>query len=717
MLKNYFKIALRNLRWHPGTSLINLLGLAVGMACCLLIFLFVRDELSYDTFHAKSDRIYRVVNTRVGRTTSDRAVVPPPLGPTLTRTFPEVQTATRFFTLGEQLVQRGEQQFFESGFLLADSTVFEVFSFRLLQGDPSTALRDPLSVVLTETMAEKYFPNGSPIGQTLDVGQQFAFTVTGVMADPPEQSHLQFNFIGSITTLDRQVSQERLQSWIWQQFFTYVLLEDGARPQQLEAKLPDFIAQQATPQTKEYGFTYRFHLQPLTAVHLHSANIQFDWIAEKGNITYVYAFSLTALFILLIACFNFMNLATARSMQRAREVGMRKALGAHRSQLIRQFLGESFVLAFLALAGAVVLATLVLPVLNGFTGKTLTLGLTERPVLVLGLIGAGGIVGFVAGSYPALYLSRFRPSRVFSGFGDGSGGLVGLRKGLVVAQFAVSIGLIVATGVVFQQLDYVRSKNLGFDKERIVTVPIRTQEMRARYETIKAELKRHPAVERVTASYGVPGRITAGDDIRRPGSDTNWPTRMMVVDHDYTETYGLNVIAGRDFSAAYSSDRTAAFMLNETAARELGWTPEEAVGQQIEWDEWEADAVKHGQVIGVVEDFHFASLHQPIEPLVLHVYPPAFQSISVRIQPGETDAALAHVKSVWAEWAPDWPFEYESIRNSTRCTGRRRSWGSSLACLPGSPSSSRASGSSAWRPSWPSDARKRLAFGRCWGRP
>ena len=658
MLKNYLKIALRHLRRHKGYAFINVAGLAVGMAVCVLIILFVRDELRYDRFHAHADHIYRVVNERhAEQGVTMRASTPPALGPTLVRVFPEVQQAVRFFDMGKTLVRRGDTQVYERNVWTADSTLFDVFSLNLVAGDPGTALDQPASLILSQSAAQRHFGMDNPLGQTLDLSGGIEFTVTGVFEDWPEQSHIQADFIASFSTMRSFVDPARLENWIWQQFYTYILLPDAGAAASLEAKLPAFLDRYADPETSQYSFTYESHLQPLSEVYLRSVGYEFDG-SPRGSITYVYAFSGIALLILLIACFNFMNLATARSMQRAREVGMRKVIGAQRRQLVGQFLGESVLMAFVALVVTVGIVLLVLPGFNAFTGKALRLDLMS----MLFLLGGGLVVGLLAGSYPAFFLSAFRPLHVLKG-GHGAEGmnLSVVRKGLVVAQFAISTLLIIGTAVVFQQLDYLHNKDLGFDKEQVVVLPLRG-DMDDNLDAVKSELMRHPGVIGATASWGVPGAWAAGDDVRLPGSEASWPTNMIVADYDFIDTYRMHLVAGRGFSRDFSSDEREAFILNETAAQALGWTPEEAIGQPLLWDEWgDEDQERSGHVIGVVKDFHYGSLHQEIERLVLLMHPTALGQLSVRIQPDGVQASMDHIASIWKTWAPSWPFEYEFL--------------------------------------------------------
>jgi putative ABC transport system permease protein len=471
MLKNYFTVALRNLLRHKGYSLINILGLAIGLACCITIFLFVRDELRYDSFHANADRIYRIQNN----TSSDghqrrMASTPPAFGPTMKQVFPEVQQQVRLFDLRQQLVTYEDKKFFEKGFLLADSTIFDVFSLPLALGNPREALSGPNSLVISESVARKYFGKGNPLNKELTLGGNIKMRITGVLKELPVHSHLKISALGSLSFLKLWgVDAARMESWGWQMTYTYVLLPEGYDAARLEAKLPAFLKQYAEPKLE--GGKYEARLQPLRDIHLRSSGLEFD-IAQTGDIRYVYAFSAIALFALLIACFNFMNLSTARSAQRAKEVGLRKVIGADRMQLVGQFLSESVILAVIALVLSLVLVSLALPAFNEWSGKNLSL----RPVLQLlgmaGLLGTAVVVGLLAGSYPALFLSAFRPVKVMKGdLGLGGKGSYSFRQVLVVMQFVVSTALIIATGIVFNQLRYIQQKNLGFAKEQLVFCP------------------------------------------------------------------------------------------------------------------------------------------------------------------------------------------------------------------------------------------------------
>ena len=663
MLKNYVTIALRNLQRHAGYTFINVGGLALGLACCLVIFLFVQDELRYDAHHAQAPRIYRVVNEHHGEEgVTHRAATPPSLAPALARTFPEVLRVVRFFPRQKTLITYEDRQFVEERGFLVDSTVFAVFSFRLLHGDPATALTVPNTIVLTASTAQKYFGREDPLGRTLTLDHTRDYEVTGVMQDLPAQSHLQFSYLGSFATM-RDIAPPALEpdNWRWQDFYTYLLLPAGYDPARLHAKIPAFIAEQADPHTRPSGIHHAPYLQPLSDIHLHSSHLQHD-VAIQGSYTAVQAFSWIAVIILLIACFNFINLATARSSERAKEVGVRKAVGAYRFQLVRQFLTESTLLTLLSLALALGLVTVSLPAVNQFFGKSLVL-FGNAPWLLPGLLVAVLLLGLAAGSLPALLLSTFHPVAVLKGrAAAGSRPLTALRKGLVVAQFAGSIVLIIATVVVFNQLTYIQQSNLGFNEEQVVLLPLRGAKLQADSESFKAEVLRHPGVVAATAARGVPGDLVPGDGVLMEGHDLPFMTSIMLVDHDYTETLGMEMAAGRAFSRRFPSDANQAFLVNETAARALGWSLEETLGKEAAWYRWGRDAgEQRGPIIGVVKDFNFRSLHQAVDPVVMTIYPPAFSQLALRVRPDNLDATLNALAETWETWVPDWPFEYRFL--------------------------------------------------------
>ncbi|MDX1531688.1 MAG: ABC transporter permease, partial [Rhodothermales bacterium] len=506
MLKNYLKVAVRNLRRWKGYAAINVFGLSTGIACFVLIALFVQDELSYDRYHEKADRIYRMVEVIEGA--EESASQPLPVGAAIAETYPHlVEAAVRFFnlqapTLAISYEPEGgtPRAFNEAEFFFADSTVFDVFSFELVRGDEATALDRPHTVVLTAAAAERYFGDADPLGKTLLLEEQHALEVTGVLAEVPPTSHFTFDFLASFSTLRNSVFGPNAQilenNWYWNPAWTYVLLQENVAPETLEAEFPGFVEQNWPDIIKDQSWLY---LQPLTDIHLHS-RLDFE-IRPNSDDLYVYVFSVIAVFVLLTACINFMNLSTVRSMSRAKEVGMRKAVGAFKGQLVGQFLSESVLLSGIALVVAVPAVWLLLPVLNGMAGKAITLNPLVVPWLLPALVAVALGVGVLAGLYPAFVLSRHEPARVLKGSlrtGTGGGASALLRRGLVVAQFGISIALIAGTFVAVQQLEYLRSARLGFDTEEVVMVPILRTPAGQQYDAIKGALLQHPNIQAVT---------------------------------------------------------------------------------------------------------------------------------------------------------------------------------------------------------------------------
>ncbi|HMB91022.1 MAG TPA: ABC transporter permease, partial [Rhodothermales bacterium] len=554
MLKNYLTIALRNLRKQKAYSFINVAGLAIGLACCLLIVRYIQDEQSYDRFHENADRIYRVVaGFEDGPPTNANNGFS--WGPTIEKDFPEVEYMARLHKMGwgeERVVARGDQRFYEDSFFFADPDIFQIFSFPFVAGDPATALVEPNTVVITESMAQKYLPGEDALGKMISAdpyndGQFIDFTITGVMEDIPENSHVHFDFLASVAT------EGELAGWGFDPVFTYMLLAEGADPSDMEARFPDMLASHI-PADRLAQFPLTLHLQPLTDIRLHS-NLRAE-LEPTGDIAYVYLFSAIGLLILVIACINFMNLATARSAQRAREVGMRKVLGAARPQLIRQFLGEALLLSGLALVLAMALIQVALPVFNSLSGKAISINYLDNLALLGSLVGLTLLVGVVAGSYPAFFLSAFRPSEVLKGqTRHGRSRAVALRKGLVVFQFAISIFLIASTAVVYQQMQYIRAKNLGFDREQIVVLPL-NDEVRASYETMRNTLLQDTGIQAIALSEQVPARAGSGSRYTIEGIDEPVSAYRLFTDHTFLNTYGMNLVAGRGFSEAVPTDST-----------------------------------------------------------------------------------------------------------------------------------------------------------------
>jgi putative ABC transport system permease protein len=693
VLYNYFLAGLRNIRRNRGHSFLNVAGLAIGLACCLLIGLYVYDEWSFDRFHQDGDRIFRVVQESPAGGWVDTG---PGFALHLPGDYAEIEAVARVHRAGEVVV-RGEtasaERFTEQDVLHVDPAFLDLFTFPLVRGDVATALADPYGVILTQKAAARYFGGDDPIGQTLVLGGRTdrPYRVTGVFADIPSASHLAFDFVSSWATLTANLGiPEAINSFWWPQVWTYVKVNEGGDVAALDADLAAFARRHREAEVAE-RFVPR--LEPLTAIRLHAA-----YEAQAGTITSVRIFGAIALAVLLLACVNFMNLATARAAERAREVGVRKTLGARRRELAMQFLGEALVMSGAAAVLGLGIAALVLPWFNEFAGKSLVPGDVAGFGLLASIVALVIFTGLAAGSYPAFVLSRFQPSRVLKGRVEAAGG-AGFRRGLVVLQFTVSIALVAGTAVAFQQLSFMRDANLGFDKEHTLVLPAnaltagvytigRGSTGTDPYSTLRAELERLPEVRAVTASTARPGtgggmgRYLFEADGRPPGGEAD-RMRLDLVGQGFFEQFGLRIIAGRTFHPDHTADRgrvdavvtggqrvlhhrDRGVVLNEAAARHLGWTPEEALGKSVRYYIVENNVVwqdLRGTVVGVAEDFHATSLHERIEP---HAFQLAespdgsamyLQHVLVKLEPGDARAAIAAVEGAWQRTLPDEPFE------------------------------------------------------------
>ncbi len=685
MLKNYLKIAVRNLLRQKIYFFINASGLALGMACSFLIFLYVQDELSYDKFHQDPNRIFRLVEliAQNGKVMEESASAPFPIAPALKNDYPEIAIA-RLFRLHQQkpLISHGDKKFYEERFFFADSTVFEVLTFPLLKGNPREVLREPFSVVLTENTARKYFGDEEPLGKSLVLENKFQFEVTGVLKNIPVNSHIQFDFLASFAGEEYVLpgygyGENWLKNWYWNPCFTYLRLPPNLAEEEFERLLPAFT-------DKYYPDSFKgmisHYLQPVVDIHLQS-HIDNE-LQPNSNGLYVYVFSVVAIFILLIACINYMNLATARSASRAREIGIRKVAGSHRRQLVMQFLGESILISVFALLIAVGLMELFLPAFNMLSGKAITLASHADGLTVLSWLGVALLVGIVAGSYPAFYLSRFRPTQMLKGQFKSSTAGIFLRRTLVVLQFAISTILIAGTAVVNDQLNYIRKKDLGFNKDQVVVLPMRGTDLRQRYEAFKNELLHGPNVVNVTATSDLFGKSggTLVKPFRAEGLPEkeflNWPG--FAVDYNFLQAMDMKIAAGRSFSKEFSTDATEAYILNEAAAKMLEW--KNPLGKQF------SGRQQKGVVIGVVKDFNLFSLHRAIEPAALFIRPDWYDYVLVRITPDNVQASLDFLQAQWQEFSPERPFEYsfldenfEILYNSEKSLGRLFSYFTGLA--------------------------------------
>ncbi len=658
MFKNYFIVAARNLIRQKGYSVINALGLSLGVTCFILILLFIQDELRYDRYHEKAGRIYRL--TEVIAPAENSSSQPFSVAPTLVNDYPAmIEHAVRFFNMQAPtltLDNGPDLRFNENRFFFVDSTVFEVFTFPFIKGDPKTALNEPYAVVITEPMAKKYFGSVDAMGKTLRFEGQHDLKVSGIIAPVPENSHFKFDFLASFSTITGMQNGVKPEGWNWNPCWTYLLLTEGTTAEALAAKLPDFVKTYFPDNIRD---RVSLHLQALTDIHLHS-HLDYE-IGPNSDIAYVYIFSVIAGLVLLIACINFMNLATARSAKRAREVGMRKVLGAERAQLIRQFLSESFIMSLLAVALAIPLVDLSLPILNGFLNKAIAFNLLGNRVLLLSLIGTIVLVGFVAGVYPAFVLSAFRPIQVLKGKLNLTGfdWTAVMRKGLVVAQFAISIILIIGTLIAYKQLRYLQQANLGFDKEQVVMINILRANLAVRYDEIKNRLLQNSHVLHVTTSEEVFGSKYQTNPFKPQGSNEYQQFQRIMVGYDFAETFNLELVAGRSFNKAFSTDDSLAVMINEAMVRDLNWgSPQEALGKGF------SGRRRTQVVIGVLKDFHYASLHNPIGRFLLDMPDTEGQHnffdryLAVRIAPGNYQETLAYLQQTWSEFLPNRPFEY-----------------------------------------------------------
>ena len=654
MIRNYIKIALRNLSRHKGYSLINIAGLAIGMACCILILLWVQDELSFDRFHENADSIYRVIqDIKFSDHSTTWAITQGPLGPSLKEDFPEIVNFTR--VTGRRFRLAYQDNSFDEVLGMADGSIFEMFTFPLIEGDPQTALSDPHSIVLTEEMARKYFGDEHPIGKVLKADDEYDFLVTGILEEFPLNSHFRYDFL--IPFIFGRELKYTVDNWRNSQFSTYVQIQEGIPYQEVVQKISGYLYEKPTIEKDA-----KLNLQPLGRIHLHS-NYEFD--RPHGDITYVTIFSLIAFFILLIACINFMNLTTARSANRAREVGMRKVAGAYRRDLVRQFFGESILLAFIALIFAVGIVYLLLSVFNELAAKELSFEISGNIQTLSVLAGVALITGIIAGSYPALFLSAFQPADVLKGTLFSSNRGATFRKVLVVLQFSLTILLIVCTTIVYNQMNFMRNRKLGYDKEYLVYAVLRG-DMRQQFDVVKEELLKNPNILAVTSSGTLPtyGYNFSNSLWRWEGQDPDEEILMRAsfIDYNYFETLGLEIIEGRSYSKQFSTDPTEALIVNEEAVKVMGM--ESPLGKQLGIGDNQA------KIIGVVKNYHFRSLKQEIEPLILILNPSNCWALFARLSSEDVSKTIGYMEKVWGEFASGYPFNYrfmdEAIDNLYR---------------------------------------------------
>jgi putative ABC transport system permease protein len=666
MFKNYLKITLRNIKRHKAYSLINISGLAIGMALCVLILVYVQDELSYDNFHEKGDRIYRIAELenhdgellhymRIGPGVTEKLKVD----------FPDaIEKTVRLLPAGEVWTKFDDKLFREDRVYLADETFFDIFSFVFIRGNRETALKDPNSIVLNRTTAEKYFGSTEAVGKMVKVDLPGVplLKVTAVVEDIPTNSHFHPDLLVSLSTIINEQNQAFFEEQMYgNAVWSYVLLNEGHPVENLESQLPAFLEKHLNEAQKKR--VVEFYLQPLKDIHLRSSTDPFTEIEPEntGNITYVYIFSIIAFLILLVACINFMNLATARSANRAQEVGIRKVVGAAKQQLIKQFIGESLVLTFLALPLALITAHLLLPLFNSLAGKEMTIAYFDNPVLLPALVLIVIFVGFVSGSYPAFFLSSFQPVNVLKGKQIARRGSGLFRKILVVGQFAVSVGFVIGVLIVLQQLNFMRTTDLGFNKENVVVVPVILPEpalQRARkVEVLKNEYLNYPGVIDVTAAESVPSDIRGIVNCRVEGEPESEAKVVVQVatDYEFLKTLEIELLEGRNFSREYSTDMKEGFIINEAAAKNLGL--ESPIGKQIVLQN------RKGTIIGVFKSPHWEPKRRLIAPMVFYMLPVNYIKLAVRVSPDDIPGTLAFLEKKWDENITTRPFQYEFLED------------------------------------------------------
>ena len=665
MLKNYLKIAVRNLSRKKLYSFLNITGLAIGFACSFLLLFYIQDELSFDRYHENADMIYRL-NSDLA--TSERTVLASvsasALAPMLKDTYPEILKIVRFTGYDDKkIVQYKDKLFFEEKFLWTDASLFDVFTYPLLQGDPKEALARPHTIVITQEMATKYFGQENPMGKSLRINHKDDYEITGVMRKIPKTSLFRPDFFASLSTLNLKPSGNNVRDLLSQiNYYSFLQLREGTDKAALERKFEGFMEEKLGKILQAMGGSARLYLQPLTEIYLHSDR---DMELERtSDIAYVYLFAGIGLFILLLACLNFMNLSTARSANRAREVGLRKVVGAHKRQLIQQFLGESAVITFIALFISLILVYISMPVFRSLSGKDLTAGFLAQPVFIVGLLGLALVISVVGGSYPAFFLSAFRPIETLQGKLKRGAKSSLMRVVLVSFQFTVSIVLIIGTLTVSKQLNYIRNKKLGYHKDHVVTIKVRNPETQKKLETLKNVFLQHPDVLAASASATTPLGFNDFRAEHAVGAPPNEHFMMFAqfVDESFADLYDIKFLEGRNFSQEFPNDPKDSILINQATVRKLGWE-ENPVGQQIEVGLTQKGQKRTYNVVGVVEDYHFQSLHEDISPMVLFnscLYG-SFDQISVRLSPENIQNTMTFLESQWGAVDSQFPFEFSFI--------------------------------------------------------
>nr|WKN38927.1 ABC transporter permease [Tunicatimonas sp. TK19036] len=654
MLKNLLKVALRNIGKDRIYSLLNILGLTLGITCSLFLFLYLLDELSYDEFHSNKDRIYRVVTHFTEQDNQFTWTVGQiPLAQELEENYTEIEHAVRFIGAGRELFENPERdvRFYEEDFYYVDSSVFEVFTFPLLAGDAGTALNAPNTAVVTQSTAKRYFGNEDPIGQSFQNGDE-NYKITGLIEDVPTNSHLEFDAL-----LSRASLPDEMGGWGGWGVSTYLFLKEGSGKEAGEQALAEVNKNRVVPIFEDYGVTINYFLQSLTDIHLNSDFSEGG--TDGSDMSYIYIFAAVAFFILIIASINYMNLATARATRRAKEVGVRKTMGSFKRQLISQFLTESILLTLIALMISLVLVVALLPLFNDLAGKEMSYSFLLQPQLIVGFLAIVLLVGLGGGSYPAFYLARFNPASVLKGNVTRSTGNALLRKVLVVAQFSISIAMLICTWVVYDQLQYLRDTDLGFEQDQVLTVTMPDSTIRANYQTLYNRLKDQPNVLDVSSSSSRPGTGYSKNlmKVDSPEGMVDKGVDQYRADYDYVETMGMTIVTGRNFSRDYATD-TAAALVNESMVARMQW--DDPIGKRFAYlgDDDEFSAVF--TVVGVIKDFHQQSLYDPIEPLAIFFSENNY-FLNIKISPEDAPETLAAIEDTWNEVNSGKPFSYDFL--------------------------------------------------------
>ncbi len=646
MIRNLIKTAVRHILKHPGYSFLNVLGLTLGITSALFLLIYVSDEVSYDRYHEKADRIYRV-SSRITETDDQFTwiVAQIPFGPQVAQDYPEVEAYVRFFNMPRALYEYEDKEFVEEDFFYADSALFDIFTYRVIRGDARRALLEPNKIVLTETVAARYFGDGDPVGRTLTSGNS-AYEVTGVIEDVPSNSHFRFGALASRTNLPEQIG-----SWGNFGVFTYLLFPEGLDVKAFEEKMQGMYAAYMEPIFGPVNVKVEYLLEPIREIHLYSTKEGEP--EPTGSITYVYIFAIVAIFLVLIAAMNYMNLSTARSSGRAREVGLRKVVGSRRGPLVLQFLSESVIFTVLSLAISIILLMALLPKLNLLAGKSFDSNVIFSPVVLLGMLGVVLLVGFIGGSYPAFFLSRFSPVTVLKGeLTHGTAGRL-FRKILVVIQFAVSVIMIVCTLVVFRQLNYLKNMDQGFDQKNVLSLDLNGP-MAMKYPVLKQALLENPNVLYVSSTST---RLGEGSgkllfDVETDQGMVQRGINFAIADHDFVEALGIKMVQGRDFQKDMPSDTLTGVIVNETFVRRMGW--DEPIGKKVEAGD---ENTLRARVVGVMKDYHQTGMYNEIESLLL-AYRTLNNIVYIKVSDENVEQALSHIESSWKEVFPDQPYSY-----------------------------------------------------------